>query len=189
MAFTVPLPRTPLCRTPLERPDLARWYEDELGWATEGGAAGSPVLLPTGRRFDVLDLPAVAGYAVLRRMGGTGPVALMGPRMRLLVAAGSAEELSGLLDWLEWGGIALDLTVLGAGGRITAPVPPGWSGSGPQGAAVWLRPPEPGREVEPSLPALPAVGGAGSGLARLVDAAATECHRARLLRTQPLAFS
>ena len=32
----------------------------------------------------------------------TGPVALRGDRMRLLVAAGSAEELPGLLDWLEW---------------------------------------------------------------------------------------
>ncbi|MET4927469.1 hypothetical protein P3L51_34790, partial [Streptomyces sp. PSRA5] len=70
-------------------------------------------------------------------------------------------------------------------------------------------PPEPGREVEPTLPALTHLGhgpggSAGLGdrgggvpdLVRLVDTAATECHRARLLRgestgtkSQPLAFS
>ncbi|MFF1507413.1 SCO3374 family protein [Streptomyces sp. NPDC058326] len=175
MAFTVPLPRTP--------PDgaLARWYEHELGWAT---VAGPPVRLITGLRFDVLELPAAAGHGVLRRMGrATGPVALRGHRMRLLVAAGSAEELPGLLDWLEWGGISLDLTVLGADGRMTAPLPPG-SGSGAPGTAVWLRAPAPGREVEASLPALRSAlwGGADAPcLVRLVAAAAVECHRVRLL--------
>lgn len=180
MALTVPLPRSPLDG------GTARWYEHELGWAA---VAGPPVQLVTGLRFDVLELPAAAGRGVLRRMGaGTGPVALMGRRMRLLVAAGSAEELPGLLEWLEWGGISLDLAALGADGRMAAPVPPGWSRSGTPGAPVWLRAPEPGREVESSLPALrPAVRehAAGEGgapcLARLVAAAAAECHRVRLL--------
>ncbi|WP_327325292.1 SCO3374 family protein [Streptomyces sp. NBC_01210] len=192
MAFTVPLPRASFDG------GTAQWYENELGWAV---ADCDPVQLLTGLRFDVLELPADAGAAVLRRTGPAGPVALMGQRMRLLVAVGSADELPGLLDWLEWGGIALDLTAIGAGGRMTAPPPPGWSGS--REAAVWLRPPVPGREVEPTLPALAPFGrSAGSGggispdLVRLVDTAATECHRARLLRTntpqtntQPLAFS
>ncbi|WP_405614105.1 SCO3374 family protein [Streptomyces sp. NBC_01511] len=227
MALPVPLPRAPL---PVEG-GTAFWYEHELGWATE---AGPPVALLTGLRFDVLELPADAGAAVLRRIGaaGTGPVALVAGRMRLLMAAGGADELPGLLDWLEWGGIALDLTAVGADGRMTAPEPPGGPPSGPrgprgptgipprggapggrpgaeQGAAVWLRPPEPGREVEPTLPALTHFGhgpggSAGGGdrggdvpdLVRLVDTAAAECHRARLLRgettgpkSQPLAFS
>ncbi|MGW3624431.1 SCO3374 family protein [Streptomyces sp. NPDC000880] len=191
MAFTVPLPRTP------SDAGVARWYENELGWAADG----SPVRLRTGLSFDVLELPADAGAAVLRRTKTTGPVALMGHRMRLLVATGSAAELPGLLDWLEWGGIALDLTAIGTGGLMTAPPPPGCPGS--RGAAVWLRPPVPGREVEPTLPALApfgrsaaAGGGISPDLVRLVDTAATECHRARLLRTntprantQPLAFS
>ncbi|MFH9723919.1 SCO3374 family protein [Streptomyces sp. NPDC017254] len=176
MVFTVPLPRTPLDG------GLARWYEHELGWAT---VAGPPVQLVTGLRFDVLELPATAGRGVLRRMGpATGPVALLGRRMRLLVAAGSAEELPGLLDWLEWGGISLDLAVLGADGRMTAPLPPGRGGSGTPGAAVWLRAPAPGREVESSLPALRSApwGDAGAPcLVRLVAAAAAECHRVRLL--------
>ncbi|MFJ8668658.1 SCO3374 family protein [Streptomyces sp. NPDC093600] len=175
MALTVPLPRSPL------EDDPAWWYEHELGWAT---ADGPPLRLVTGLRFDVLELPAAAGGAVLRRVGAaTGPVALLGRRMRLLVAAGSADELPGLLDWLEWGGISLDLAALGSGGRMTAPIPPGWSGSGAPGAAVWLRAPEPGREVESSLPALRAVrgGAAAPCLVRLVAAAAAECHRVRLL--------
>ncbi|MFD3532309.1 SCO3374 family protein [Streptomyces sp. NPDC058664] len=175
MAFTVPLPRRPLDG------GLARWYEHELGWAT---VAGPPVQLVTGLRFDVLELPAAAGRGVLRRMGpATGPVALLGRRMRLLVAAGSAEELPGLLDWLEWGGISLDLAMLGADGRMTAPLPPG-GGSGAPDAAVWLRAPAPGREVESSLPALRSApwGDADAPcLVRLVAAAAVECHRVRLL--------
>ncbi|MFJ1846777.1 SCO3374 family protein [Streptomyces sp. NPDC088146] len=177
----------------------ARWYERELGWATEGTA---PVRLVTGLRFDVLEVPAVAGRAALRRVGRSGPVALAGARMSLLVAAGSADELPGLLDWLEWGGVALSLTAVGTDGRITAPVPPGEVPSR-SGAAVWLRPPGPRQEGEPELPALVGLGSRGGGapdLVRLVDAVATECHRVRLMRArtgrstdgstaQPLAFS
>lgn len=191
MAFTVSLPAP---RSPFNRDGVAWWYEHELGWATAPGDAEGPVELLTGLRFDVLELPAAAGFAVLRRVGGRWPVAVAGHRMRLLVAAGASDELPGLLDWLEWGGIALDLVALGAGDRTTAPIPPGWSGSGSPGAASWLRPPEPGREVEPTLPAMSAVGGVTGApcLVRLVDAAASECHRVRLLgadRTQRLASS
>ncbi|MFI8963624.1 SCO3374 family protein [Streptomyces sp. NPDC053493] len=196
MALTVPPPRSPLDGDHA----TARWYERELGWTT---VPGPPAQLVTGLRFDVLELPATAGRGVLRRLGrATGPVALMGRRMRLLVAAGSAEELPGLLDWLEWGGISLDLGMLGADGRMTAPEPPvrpgppvppgrrpaGRSGPGAPGAAVWLRAPEPGREVESSLPALrpslrvrAAAEGEAPCLVRLVAAAAAECHRERLL--------
>ncbi|MCX5377678.1 SCO3374 family protein [Streptomyces sp. NBC_00091] len=190
---SVPAPRVP------SEADTRTWYERVLGWSCAGGP---PPQLVTGIRFDVLELPRDAGAALLRRHVTTGPVAVMGRRMRFLVAPGSAEELDALLDWLDWGGVALDLTALGAGGRITAPVPPGRTpGESPRGAAVWLRPPELGCEA--SLPALPGPGqgtGAGPGpcaepagpdLVRLVAAAATECHRARLGRRtpQPLAFS
>ncbi|WLQ42397.1 SCO3374 family protein [Streptomyces laculatispora] len=191
MTPTVPPPRTPLparrgSRAGGEpRGGCARWYEQELGWATAGVA---PVRLLTGLRFDALVVPAAAGHAALRRVGRAGPVALTGERMSLLVAAGSADELPGLLDWLEWGGVALALTVLGTGGRITAPPPPGRPG--PPGAAVWLRPPWPLHEQkgEPVLPALSGFGSRGGDtpdLVRLVDAVATECHRARLMRARP----
>lgn len=195
MPPTVPFPRKPVAAADPVR----RWYENELGWAT---ASEPPAQLVTGLRFDALELPAEAGFAALRRIGTTvptGPVALAGDTVRLLVAAGSADELPGLLQWLEWGGLAHDLRAVGAGGRIPAPLPPGWPG--PREAAVWLRPPGPRCEVEPTLPALTALGAhstasgngfaVGPDLVRLVETAATQCHRLRLLRAsaQPLAFS
>ncbi|MET7765076.1 SCO3374 family protein [Streptomyces sp. NPDC005393] len=169
----------------------SRWYERELGWPTAGS---DPVELLTGVAFDVIELPAVAGFAMLRRVPRTGPVAVEGPWMRLLVAPGGADELPELLDWLEWGGVPLDLAAIGVGGRITAPCPASsWpppaapAVRGPQEAAVWLRPPEPGGGLEPTLP-VTGFGGDGGApdLVRLVAAAATECHRARLLRARPL---
>lgn len=196
MAVTVPPVTVPLPRGASEGPAgpreevYASWYERELGWSLVGGPPGQ---LVTGTRFDVLELPSDAGGQLLRRPVATGPVAVMGRKMRFLVAAGSAEELDGLLDWLEWGGVALDLAARGAGGRITAPVPPGHPlcEESPRGAAVWLRPPEQGCEA--LLPSLPGSGqgagpaGGGPDLVRLVAAAATECHRARLRRRTPLA--
>ncbi|MER6014317.1 SCO3374 family protein [Streptomyces bluensis] len=244
MASIVPLPRRPL-----DSGDRVReWYENGLGWTT---LPGSPVRLSTGVRFDVLDVPAEAGFAALRHLGPGSPVALCGDRMALLVAAGSADELPGLLDWLDWGTLELDLTAIGAGGHVEAPRPwphgsprpgprpahrsgvslprplprddraasgdprtvPGARTSplsgrtdtraplqpssvdraGSQGAALWLRPPEPGCEVELSLPTLSALGGGGStpDLVRLVDTVATRCHRIRLRRlcAQAFAFS
>ncbi|MFD9287293.1 SCO3374 family protein [Streptomyces sp. NPDC060030] len=194
MASLVPPPRP----SP-ESDGRAEWYARELGWATAGTA---PVRLLTGLGFDVLELPAVAGHAALRRVGRTGPVVVAGQRMGLLMAAGSADEVPGLLVWLEWGGIDLDLSAVGTGGHITAPAPPGWA-TGSPGAAGWLRPPGPRQGTERSLPALRGLGSSGGDapdLVRLVDAAATECHRARLVRArthlwshrptgQPLAFS
>ncbi|MGW1900030.1 SCO3374 family protein [Streptomyces hirsutus] len=198
---------------------VRRWYENEQGWPT---VPGSPVRLSVGVRFDVLDVPAEAGRAALGRLerpgrpgsaeypkgprragpgAGRFPVALQGGRMLLLVAAGSAEELPGLLVWLEWGTLTLDLAAIGTGGLIDAPPPPGTpplgasgrgavrpvspAGVGSQGAAVWLRPPESGREVEASLPTLSATGARGNApdLVRLVNTVATQCHRVRLLRT------
>ncbi|KFF96935.1 hypothetical protein IQ62_33120 [Streptomyces scabiei] len=219
----VPLPRRPLDPSddpgavPRDVPgdiacDIAgdavrQWYENGLGWAT---APGTPVHLLTGLRFDVLDVPVEAGVAALRHLGpvpGPGsPVALRGGRMLLLVAAGCAEEVPGLLEWLDWGGLDLDLTAVGTGGHMVAPTPPGGAGklvgghgeAGSQGAADWLRPPEPGCEVEPSLPSMSALGGGGVApdLVRVVDTVATHCHRVRLRRastgpseSQPLAFS
>ncbi|MES9520987.1 SCO3374 family protein [Streptomyces capoamus] len=226
MFSTVPLPRrsldpgAPVTGVPRPDPDARarHWYENELGWPT---VPGRPVRLLTGVRFDVLDVPAEAGAQALRHLAPASPVALRGDRMHVLVAAGGAEELPGLLDWLEWGGVRLDLRVLGAGDTLEAPLPPAVTaaprpgrpmpsgpGSAPrdrvQGAAVWLRPPEPGREVEPSLPAMPGVSPVGRAksapdLVRLVDTVAAHCHRVRLRRPsaghpagrrdQPLAFS
>ncbi|WP_326666008.1 SCO3374 family protein [Streptomyces canus] len=208
----VPLPRRPLDPAAFGDDPVRRWYENELGWPTvPANTAESPLRLRLGLRFDVLDVPAEAGRAALRHLAGTSPVAMRGDRMGLLVAAGSAEELPGLLDWLEWGTLALDLRAIGTGGIMRAPRPPepavsglGEVPSGPggdesltrparpepgalQGAAVWLRPPEPGCEVEASLPTLSALGGDGGApdLVRVVNTVATHCHRLSLRHTRP----
>lgn len=202
---TVPLPRSPLGPDgPADR--LRGWYENELGWAT---VPGEPVRLLVGECFDVLEVPAEAGLPALRRLAPGTPVAVLGDRMRLLVAAGGAEEVPGILRWLEWGALPVDLSAIGAGGLIEAPPRPtdrgteqdhvqerrpGLNGPGPvQGAAVWMRPPVAGREAQASLPTMSALGGVGGApdLVRLVGTLATHCHRARLRRAsaQPLAFS
>ncbi|MEU8030155.1 SCO3374 family protein [Streptomyces sp. NPDC049099] len=202
---TVPLPRRPSDPGVPDPGDLPacpdararHWYENDLGWTT---VPGRPLRLLTGVRFDVLDVPAEAGAGALRHLAPGSPVALRGDRMELLLAAGSAEELPGLLEWLEWGAVALDLRVLGAGDAMEAPAPTGVGSV--QGAAVWMRPPGPGGEVEASLPAMPALGREASApdLVRLVDTVAAHCHRVRLRRLraglptacrrdQPLAFS
>lgn len=129
-SLPVPLPRRPL--DPTDR--IRWWYENELGWTTVPGVPGTPLGLATGLRFDVLDVPVEAGVAALRRLGPGAPVAVRADRMQLLVAAGGAEEVPGLLDWLEWGGLPLDLVPIGAGGAMEAPLgvplgapPPGGS--------------------------------------------------------------
>ncbi|BBC35594.1 hypothetical protein SGFS_068880 [Streptomyces graminofaciens] len=201
----VPLPRRPFdsrdASGVARREAVRQWYENDLGWATVPGGPGTPVQVITGLRFDVLDVPAEAGFAALRHLGpipGPGsPVALCAERMLLPVAAGGAEELPGLLEWLDWGGLELDLRAVGTGGHWEAPPPPGLprcpDQAGSQGAAVWLRPPEPGREVEPTLPTLSALGGGGGApdLVRVVDTVANHCHRIRLRRasTGPSALS
>ncbi len=214
---TIPLPRPPL--DPSDQ--VRRWYENELGWPVVPGAPGSPPLLHVGPCFDVLDVPTEAGLAALRHLTARSPVAVQGDRMRLLLAAGSAQEVPGVLDWLEWGALPLDLTALGEGDLMDAPLPPEqrplsalrrpvdqaprgavrqWRAGLPgprgvrplpldrsasvQGAAVWLRPPEPGGEVEASLPTLSALGGGGGApdLVRVLDTVATRCHRLWLRR-------
>ncbi|MEO3840273.1 hypothetical protein [Streptomyces sp. B22F1] len=115
------------------------------------GRAPSAGVLPAGAlRCDVLEMPSEAGWAVLRRRPATGPVGLAGGRMRFLIAEGGAAELPGLLDWLEWGGIPLDLSAAPAAVRSWPPT-------------LWLRPP--GRAALARLPAvrLPVGTGAGRG--------------------------
>ncbi|MEU2879816.1 SCO3374 family protein, partial [Streptomyces sp. NPDC007070] len=134
---TVPVPLPPPRRPPDSDAGhgdagVRRWYEDALGWAT---APGSPVRLVVGDRFDVLDVPLEAGLAALRHLGPGSPAAVQGDRMRLPVAVGAAEELPGLLEWLEWGALDPGVVGLGAGTLMDAPMPPG------AGALVGASPP------------------------------------------------
>ncbi|MFE6870918.1 bifunctional DNA primase/polymerase [Kitasatospora sp. NPDC057692] len=100
------------------------------------------VLFPTGRAFDVLDVPEQAGLQALvrlERMGTqVGPV-LAAPtgRLQFLVAPGTARRLPDLLYRMGWDDAALDLTCHGEGSFVAAP-PTVLAGLG---AVRWLRRP------------------------------------------------
>ncbi|MFD0277531.1 bifunctional DNA primase/polymerase [Kitasatospora sp. NPDC127111] len=109
--------------------------------AARSGADVS-VLFPTGRAFDVLDVPEQAGLRALvrlERMGTQiGPV-LASPtgRLQFLVAAGTARRLPDLLYRMGWDDAALDLACHGEGSYVAAP-PTVLGGLGP---VRWLRRP------------------------------------------------
>lgn len=135
--------------------------------ATQARTPGATVLLPAGRSFDVLDVPAAAGRLALprlERMGlPLGPVALA-PHGRawFLVGAGAAGRLPELLYRTGWDGAGLDIRVRGPGCHITAPP----SDHGGRGPVRWLR-----------LPALETA--AAPPHARLLlGTLAYACHRA-----------
>ncbi|MGP4112395.1 bifunctional DNA primase/polymerase [Streptomyces sp. 4N509B] len=105
---------------------------------------GVTVLLPTGTRFDVIEVPSAAARCAVQRMERMGlplgPVAVA-PHGRawFLVAPGAAAALPELLYRTGWDGAALDLRAVGPGGHITAPP----SDHGGHGPVRWLRPPTP----------------------------------------------
>lgn len=210
----IPPPRRPLD----PHAPVRRWYGTVLGWAALLTPPGPVPCLRLGVRFDVLDVPAEAGLAALRHLAPGSPVAARDGRLRLLVAPGSAQEVPGVLDWLEWGALPLDLAALGAGAHMEAPLPPGQGLTGPapepggtrplprgrpgavQGAAVWLRPPSLGARSTPRCRRCRPWGrwgrprsgaGAGHGGDTLPPAAAAARVRPAGRRSvaQPLAFS
>ncbi|MFJ2868512.1 bifunctional DNA primase/polymerase [Kitasatospora sp. NPDC087314] len=109
--------------------------------ARAADAEGS-VLFPTGRAFDVLDVPEQAGLQALvrlERMGTqVGPV-LAAPtgRLQFLVAAGAARRLPDLLYRMGWDDAALDLACHGEGSYVAAPP----TVLGALGPVRWLRRP------------------------------------------------
>ncbi|MFB7909580.1 bifunctional DNA primase/polymerase [Kitasatospora sp. NPDC056076] len=111
------------------------------GPADAADAEGS-VLFPTGRAFDVLDVPEPAGLQALvrlERMGTqVGPV-LAPPtgRLQFLVSAGTARRLPDLLYRMGWDDAALDLTCHGEGSYVAAPP----TVLGELGPVRWLRRP------------------------------------------------
>ncbi|MFC8999358.1 bifunctional DNA primase/polymerase [Streptomyces rochei] len=123
-----------------EVPAGATLDEASEAWAQFPGAA---LMLPVGRRFDVIEVAEPAGVralARLERMGlPLGPVtATPQGRAHFFVAPGAAAELPGLLYRMGWDDpSALDLRGLGPGTYVTAPP----SDQGGRGPVRWLRPP------------------------------------------------
>ncbi|WP_030910710.1 bifunctional DNA primase/polymerase [Streptomyces sp. NRRL F-5126] len=111
---------------------------------------GASVLLPVGRRFDVIDVALGAGVhalARLERMGlPLGPVlATPTGRAYFFVAPGAAVELPALLYRMGWDDADLDLAGMGPGAHIVAPP----SSMGALGPVRWLRPPSPDTAAVP----------------------------------------
>jgi hypothetical protein len=79
---------------------------------------------------DVVSVPEAAGREALARLLGygqpavaPGPVALSaGGRVLFYVASGGAEDLPELLEWLDWGGVRLDLRAVPAAELTDPPV-------------------------------------------------------------------
>ncbi|KYK15427.1 MULTISPECIES: bifunctional DNA primase/polymerase [Streptomyces] len=123
-----------------EVPAGATLDEASEAWAQFPGAA---LMLPVGRRFDVIEVAEPAGVralARLERMGlPLGPVtATPQGRAHFFVAPGAAAELPGLLYRMGWDDpSALSLRGLGPGTYVTAPP----SDRGGRGPVRWLRPP------------------------------------------------
>ncbi|UCM90717.1 bifunctional DNA primase/polymerase [Streptomyces marincola] len=133
-------------------------------WARTPDAA---VLLPTGDRFDVLEVPEAAARCALPRLERMsiplGAVALAPHRVAwFLVAPGAAAGLPHLLYRMGWDAALPGLRALGTGHHITAP-PSGHAGRGP---VRWLR--APGLETAAPPPAR-----------LLLGTLAYACHRMR----------
>ncbi|GAA3041103.1 bifunctional DNA primase/polymerase [Streptomyces lactacystinicus] len=127
---------SPRCAAPRPHPVPGR------GGRARGARAEGSVLFPTGRAFDVLDVPEQDGLQALvrlERMGTqVGPVlAVPTGRLQFLVAAGTARRLPDLLYRMGWDDAALDLVCHGEGGYVAAP--PTVLGS--LGPVRWLRRP------------------------------------------------
>ncbi|MFE3094375.1 bifunctional DNA primase/polymerase [Streptomyces sp. NPDC059248] len=123
-------------------------------WASQatGSAAGArrmwgkhpkaAVLLPTGRTFDVLEVPESAGFLALARLERMelplGPViSTPDRRMLFLVLPGGAAKAPALVRDLGWAPSSLDLVPRGQGHYIAAPP----TRVGRRGPVQWARRP------------------------------------------------
>ncbi|MDT0441874.1 bifunctional DNA primase/polymerase [Streptomyces johnsoniae] len=137
----------PACGAPGAHPLRRDWTTHATGstaevrrlWSREPRAA---ILLPTGRTFDVFDVPETAGCLALARMERSGvapgPVAATpAGRMQFFVLPGGAAKAPGLLRQLGWSPAALSLSVRGEGDFVAAPP----TRMGRRGAAQWVHRP------------------------------------------------
>ncbi len=136
----------PDCAAPGVHPAERNWQEQATSnparvrhwWSRHPQAS---IVAPTGRSFDVIDVPEQAGFLALARLERNG--ALLGPvmataprRLLFFVLPGSGEKFPDLLRQTGWGGFPLDLIYRGAGDYILAP-----PSRLPSGVVQWVRPP------------------------------------------------
>ncbi|WP_406459189.1 bifunctional DNA primase/polymerase [Streptomyces sp. NBC_00876] len=135
------------CAAPGAHPTRADW----AGRATGSGAAArrmwtqnprAAILLPTGRAFDVVDVPESAGFLALARMERMslplGPVTRTPDRrMQFFVLPGAAAKLEGLVRKVGWNAASIGLHGIGEGHYVAAPP----TRIGGAGAVQWARSP------------------------------------------------
>lgn len=137
----------PACSAPGAHPLHRDWAKQAGGgpalirrWWSE--APDASILLPTGRSFEVIDVPEQAGclaLARLERMGlPLGPViATPTRRLQFFVLPGARDKMADMLRRIGWGSSAIDLVCRGDGDYVVAPPSP----MGASGAATWAREP------------------------------------------------
>jgi hypothetical protein len=141
----------PACAAPGAHPLTRDWSRKASSgpgvvrkWWTENPRAA--VLLATGRSFDVIDVPEVAGCLALARMERMGvrlgpviaaPRPGAGRRLLFFVLPGALPKLPDMLRALGWGPGRLDLEGRGEGDWIVAPP----TRVGALGFAQWAREP------------------------------------------------
>ena len=137
----------PNCDAPGAHPVGPGWANQATGSATAArrlwrAEPRASVLLPTGRTFDVIDVPEAAGCLALARMERTGTT--LGPvsstpsgRMFFFVMPGAAAKVPGLVRQLGWAVSSMDL--LTRGDHHYVPAPP--TRMGARGSVQWVRQP------------------------------------------------
>ncbi|MQY12983.1 hypothetical protein SRB5_31230 [Streptomyces sp. RB5] len=107
-----------------------------------GKSPRASILLPTGRTFDVVDVPETAGCLALARLERTGTA--LGPiaaspdrRMLFFVLPGAAVKAAGLVRKQGYPPESVDLRVHGEGTWIAAPP----TRLGTRGCVQWVRKP------------------------------------------------
>ncbi|MFJ2176766.1 bifunctional DNA primase/polymerase [Streptomyces sp. NPDC101062] len=118
-------------------------------WSKQPGAS---VLLPTGRAFDVLDVPESAGFLALARMERMaltlGPVICTPDRrMVFFVLTGGAAKADALVRQLGWAPESVDLVARGEGHYVAAPP----TRVGGRGAVQWACGPTPANRWLPDV--------------------------------------
>ncbi|MFJ9342789.1 bifunctional DNA primase/polymerase [Streptomyces sp. NPDC101733] len=137
------------CTAPGAHPTVKEWASLASGsavgvrrnWARHPQAS---ILLPTGRTFDVLDVPDSAGFLALARLERhqrtLGPVALTPDhRMLFFVLPGAGVKMADLVRKSGWSPSMIDLAARGEGEFVPAP-PTRYGGRGP---VQWARKPTP----------------------------------------------
>lgn len=145
------------CDAPGAHPLGGDWRRQVLGSATEvrrrwERQPTASVLLPTGRSFDAIEVPEIAGCLALARMErmalARGPVVCTPyGRMLFFVGTGAARRLPELVRAQGWSPGAIDMQTHGEGSWVAAPP----TRVGRRGSVQWVRQPYAANRPLPSV--------------------------------------